>query len=83
MAPLKEGDTEEPLKRDEARGWLLPTKVTAALRRYCFSIRKGSVADRFFNLGALDACPSDLIRSGAKVTGRVSLPVRSIRLANL
>ena len=57
MAPLKEGDTTEPLKRDAATGWLLPTKVTSALRKYTFTIRKGSVADRFFHLHSLDAPP--------------------------
>ena len=57
MKPLKEGDTQPAIKRDEGTGWLLPTKVTPALRHYEFDIRKGSVADRFFCFESLDQPP--------------------------
>lgn len=62
MAPLQVSDTETeantaPLKRDANTGWLLPTKATRAVRHFDFSIRKGSVADKFFHFDQLDIMP--------------------------
>ena len=57
MAPLEDGDTKEAVTRDTSTGYLKPTKVTSSLRHYEFSIRKGKVADKLLNLGALDHAP--------------------------
>ena len=59
MSPL----TEEmvavgPLTRDAA-GHLIPTKTTAAVNRYEYTIKKGSVADKLFHLDTLDDVPSE------------------------
>jgi hypothetical protein len=56
LSPLTEGDAEG-LKRDEATGLLIPTKVTAAVRTYKYLIKRGSVSDRLFHLQTFDPSP--------------------------
>ena len=41
MSPLTEDDASD-LKRDPATGWLIPTQTTAALRRFEYTIKRGS-----------------------------------------
>ena len=55
MEPLAPEDVEG-LQRDSA-GALIPTKTTATLRYYAYSIRKGSVSDKLFQLHTMDAPP--------------------------
>ena len=55
VAPLTTDDVAG-LERDES-GHLVPTRTTAAVNYYEYSIRKGSVSDRLFHLDALDPPP--------------------------
>ena len=65
MAPLKQGDAEG-VERDES-GNLVPTKETASLLRFNYTIRKGSVSDRVFNLESLEEAPKPRKPSKAPV----------------
>ena len=57
MEALNEGDAEG-IVRDSA-GLLKPTKSTAALHKYKYIIRKGSVSDKIFCMSALDTAPPE------------------------
>ena len=56
MSNLSEGDAED-LRYDPVTLKLVPTTTTATLRRFEYTIKKGSVSDRLFNLDSLDAPP--------------------------
>ena len=57
MEPLTSGDAEG-LARDPQTNMLVPTRKTAALRFFEYTIRRGSVSDRLFHLDTLDPEPS-------------------------
>jgi hypothetical protein len=53
MSPLTENDAEG-LEREPATNRLQPTRVTGTLNHFKYTIKKGSVSDRLFQLDALD-----------------------------
>ena len=65
MSPLTPEDAEG-LERDPATGWLLPTKTTATLRKFRYSIKRGSVSDRLFHLEDMDPPPKPSSRPTAQ-----------------
>ena len=56
MEPLTPADAQG-LEREASTGCLKPTSTTATLRKWHYSIRKGSVSDRLFHLQDLDPPP--------------------------
>jgi hypothetical protein len=56
MSPLTPAEAEG-LTREASTGRLEPTSTTATLRKWHYSIRKGSVSDRLFALDTLDPPP--------------------------
>jgi len=52
LSPLQETDAEG-LRRTPDNS-LIPTSTTSALRKYTYTVRRGSVTDRLFQLDALD-----------------------------
>ena len=65
MQPLMPGDAEG-LNRDLVTNQLIPTKVTAKLNHYKYSIKRGSVTDRLFSLQQLDPEPKASPRPAAE-----------------
>ena len=55
VSPLQETDAEGLLRAPD--GSLLPTSSTSALNKFKFTLKKGSVIDRLFNLKELDPDP--------------------------
>lgn len=47
------------VERDTDTGLLKATKVTPTLHKYQYSIKKGSVSDKIFNLSTLDVAPPE------------------------
>jgi len=58
LADLQPGDAEG-VERDPVTGALKPTSVTPTLRKHKYTIKKGSITDKIFNLSALDVAPPE------------------------
>ena len=56
MSELKEGDADG-LVRDSDTGSLVPTKITASLKRFEYTIKSGYLNDRLFKLNLLNPSP--------------------------
>eukprot|EP00966_Prymnesium_polylepis_P141382 3265061-Prymnesium_polylepis.1 len=65
FSALQEGDAEG-VSRDSETGMLVPTGSTATIQKFNYMIRKGSVADKIFNLSALDVAPPEPARKPQK-----------------
>ena len=65
LKPLQEGDVEG-FRRDTATGRLIPTSTTATLRKFEYTIKKGSVSDRLFHLDTLDPPPPPAVRASKR-----------------
>ena len=65
MAPLEEGDAKN-LRRYPDNNMLKPTRSTAALDYFEFTVERGSVSDRLFHFDTLDAPPPNVPKPTAE-----------------
>ena len=56
FAELQQGDAEG-VERDTETGALKPTSETLTLLKFNYTIRKGSISDKLFNMASLDVAP--------------------------